>query len=67
MIDEIPISDACHYMDAHDTKPVYQTQCGQKQCLTAEFATMSRTDVNWSMVKARQGKPATDHESPTIG
>jgi len=23
MIGEIPISDACHYMDAHDTETVY--------------------------------------------
>ena len=35
--------------------------------LTAEFATMSRTDVEWSMVVACLGEPVTDHESPTMG
>ena len=35
--------------------------------LTAEFATMSRTDVDWSVVVARLGEPVTDHESPTMG
>ena len=40
---------------------------GNDVVLTAEFATMSRTDVDWSMVVARQGEPVTDHESPTMG
>ena len=41
---------------------------GNNVVLTAEFATMSRTDVDWSMVVARrQGEPVTDHESPTMG
>ncbi len=39
---------------------------GNNVVLTNEFATMSWTDVDWSMVEARRGKPATDHESPTI-
>ena len=40
---------------------------GNDVVLTAEFATMSRTDVDWSMVVARQGEPVTDHESLTMG
>jgi hypothetical protein len=32
MIGEIPISDAYHYMDAHDTEIVYQTQRGWERC-----------------------------------
>ena len=38
---------------------------GNDVVLTAEFATMSRTDVDWSMVVARRGEPVTDHKSPT--
>ncbi len=40
---------------------------GNDVVLTAEFATMSRTDIDWSMVVTRRGKPVTDHESPTMG
>jgi|LakMenEpi01Nov11_1017370.scaffolds.fasta_scaffold00531_2 hypothetical protein len=40
---------------------------GNDVVLTAEFATMSRTDVEWSMVVACLGEPVTDHESPTMG
>ncbi len=40
---------------------------GNDVVLTAEFATMSRTDVVWSMVVARRGEPVTDYESPTMG
>ena len=40
---------------------------GNDVVLTAEFAMISRTDVNWSMVEDCRGEPATDHESPTIG
>jgi hypothetical protein len=40
---------------------------GNDVVLTAEFATMRRGDVDWSMVVARRGKPVTDHESPTMG
>ena len=39
---------------------------GNDVVLTAEFATMSRTDVDRSMV-AHRGEPVTDHESPTMG
>ena len=40
---------------------------GNDVVLTAKFATMSRTDVDWSMVVARQGEPVTDNESLTMG
>ncbi len=40
---------------------------GNNVVLTPEFATMSRTDVDWSMVVTRRGEPVTDHESPTMG
>ena len=40
---------------------------GNDVVLTAEFATMSQTDIEWSMVVARLGEPVTDHESPTMG
>jgi hypothetical protein len=40
---------------------------GNDVVLTAEFATMSRTVVNWSMVEACRGEPATDHKSPPMG
>ena len=53
MIGEIPSSDACHYMYAHDTKTVYQTSVvGNKVVLTAEFVMISHGDVNWSIVVA---------------
>jgi len=40
---------------------------GNDVVLTAEFATMSQTDVDWSMVVACRGEPVTDQESPTMG
>ncbi len=40
---------------------------GNDVVLTAEFATMSQTDVEWSMVVACLGEPVTDHEIPTMG
>ena len=40
---------------------------GNDVVLTTEFATMSRTDVEWSMVVACLGESVTDHESPTMG
>ena len=51
MIGEIPSSDACHYMDAHDNdETVYVV--GNEAPLTAEFVMISHGDVDWSIVVA---------------
>ncbi len=65
MTGEIPISDACHYMDAHDTETVYQTQRGWEQCCSNRW--VCDDESNWCQLVYGRGKPATDHESPTIG
>ena len=55
MIGEIPISDACHYMDAHDMETVYQTQRGWEQCCSNRW--VCDDESNWRWLVYGRGSP----------
>ena len=80
MIGEIPISDVCHYMDAHDTETVYQTQRGWERCCSSRWVCndesnrrqlvygrgLPRRTSNWSWESHNWVKPRS-LEGPVVG